>query len=1479
MGWQDAPLVEENAGHAWEAAPVIEDVAPVSNVANTLPGANLRPAPKSVWETKTAPGPLGAGEEALYDYQWPDGFSLLDKIKGYVAKAFPNSMQTPDQERAKAANAIAMAHVFDIPVSKAYAHHDEISAQIGMRMGPQTGPELMMDLAMSPVGLGLGVGSALNAGASAVKLAKGFGAFMALQEGVRFGVSQIKDQGYEPFQSEGLSGLLPEDASRYARDYVDLLEFITLGVVGGFAEQGIGKMTNGIKGLAELLVHKTIKEYKLPDKVYIPAEKIRDIVSGQNKITTPEEYDLVTALGLSGSEYRKALKQGLDIAVPAQRIVTVMDRPYWGTLKGWLGLRPYTKSGKDFGLADPDIAPKGSIGYTPGEKTQPENIIDVPLNGKNNRIRYMDLQGKSRIDRLSRIAEMLPELNTSRLFDPKVTDLDNATSQGRNYYAELSAQDISAPAFPGSSVRFDQVGWDHLFTNDRGEPRPDSRIVDRLSLLPRAKDIISTTPYVDEVRIRENGKEKIVRPDEALQFPKNGELRYGITGRFDDGQVIQVVVEERRVGDRSYFSVFDLRDVSDRLRKLAAARSSSELRLSRDAAAPRGREFPPSNDLIGHSGEKVNPIDELANEPILGKPPKESEVPRFLEAVGKNDVHKVHLREILADADRIPDRTRLVRVKDQKPVFSQDDKAAQRMVKGLIRDAYTTGKAAGETKASAKFEEHLAHDDVWAEQRRLRDHVESLVDRIRRLPTANTDFAYKQAIEALQSLVPENWKDATRTDAIRRFIAENPDGARLLTPAMADRLKRAPLAEQTLGDLQALHDTVLALSAEGKRIWAEKLAERDRRHADIREWIMKALGGYAYKPGKTTKASSKHKNIFVAGRNGVIGIMDAETLRPQRIFDMLDGGNATFSGPAHRFFIDRTNELIDARTRFADSRRDAYLAVETAHGIGPKELVKSQIVDGETFTLDEMLDIYAKWQNPRGRLAAIATLADRIKAEGVTLEEAFARAEARGNAVIEKLTPEQKAFADAVIDEYDRNFERLRRAYIDYANEDLAAEERYTPIRRIEAATGENSFEIADELLQRAGLQKAYAPKGMTISRRDIPLEFQKPIKLGLVETWMRQVDQQEHFIHLAQHVRDMQRMVGDNRIADTVRAKIGDPYMEAIKAYVNRVANPVIFRAQDGLAGLSQHLRRNAYTAYLAFNIKSVANQIAGLPLYVRSAGPVHLGAASWEFSKNPAEMIKFVCDRDTFIKHRAIMREFEELQAVGATEWQQTTEPINALGKKLTTVVDRLITVVGWKATYDRAISQGLSEAEAIRLARNATLNTQSVANPHLLPGIMTKNEALNWLSFMQNQGNQLWNILRYDIPHEVKGGDYVGALMSGIGLLTSAAIIYAIDEHTLDIGAAAARQTVENVPLVGSYIYSASQGWHRYPVPMDVAVTAWAAAGDVATGDIDEKTLDELWKVAALSWGLPYTQPRRVIKAIDTGDPVELVGKKKR
>lgn len=1320
MGWQDAPLVEENAGHAWEAAPVIEDVAPVSNVANTLPGANLRPAPKIVWETKTAPGPLGAGEEALYDYQWPDGFSLLDKIKGYVAKAFPNSMQTPDRERAKAANAIAMAHVFDIPVSKAYAHHDEISAQIGMRMGPQTGPELMMNLAMSPVGLGLGVGSALNAGASAVKLAKGFGAFMALQEGVRFGVSQIKDQGYEPFQSEGLSGLLPEDASRYARDYVDLLEFITLGVVGGFAEQGIGKMTNGTKGLAELLVHKTIKEYKLPDKVYIPAEKIRDIVSGQNKITTPEEYDLVTALGLSGSEYRKALKQGLDIAVPAQRIVTVMDRPYWGTLKGWLGLRPYTKSGKDFGLAGPDIAPKGSIGYTPGEKTQPENIIDVPLNGKNNRIRYMDLQGKSRIDRLSRIAEMLPELNTSRLFDPKVTDLDNATSQGRNYYAELSAQDISAPAFPGSSV---------------------------------------------------------------------------------------------------------------------------------------------------------------ANEPILGKPPKESEVPRFLEAVGKNDVHKVHLREILADADRIPDRTRLVRVEDQKPVFSQDDKAAQRMVKGLIRDAYTTGKAAGETKASAKFEEHLAHDDVWAEQRRLRDHVESLVDRIRRLPTANTDFAYKQAIEALQSLVPENWKDATRTDAIRRFIAENPDGARLLTPAMADRLKRAPLAEQTLGDLQALHDTVLALSAEGKRIWAEKLAERDRRHADIREWIMKALGGYAYKPGKTTKASSKHKNIFVAGRNGVIGIMDAETLRPQRIFDMLDGGNATFSGPAHRFFIDRTNELIDARTRFADSRRDAYLAVETAHGIGPKELVKSQIVDGETFTLDEMLDIYAKWQNPRGRLAAIATLADRIKAEGVTLEEAFARAEARGNAVIEKLTPEQKAFADAVIDEYDRNFERLRRAYIDYANEDLAAEGRYTPIRRIEAATGENSFEIADELLQRAGLQKAYAPKGMTISRRDIPLEFQKPIKLGLVETWMRQVDQQEHFIHLAQHVRDMQRMVGDNRIADTVRAKIGDPYMEAIKAYVNRVANPVIFRAQDGLAGLSQHLRRNAYTAYLAFNIKSVANQIAGLPLYVRSAGPVHLGAAIWEFSKNPAEMIKFVCDRDTFIKHRAIMREFEELQAVGATEWQQTTEPINALGKKLTMVVDRLITVVGWKATYDRAISQGLSEAEAIRLARNATLNTQSVANPHLLPGIMTKNEALNWLSFMQNQGNQLWNILRYDIPHEVKGGDYVGALMSGIGLLTSAAIIYAIDEHTLDIGAAAARQTVENVPLVGSYIYSASQGWHRYPVPMDVAVTAWAAAGDVATGDIDEKTLDELWKVAALSWGLPYTQPRRVIKAIDTGDPVELVGKKKR
>lgn len=1478
MGWQDAPLVEENTGRAWEAAPVIEEAAPVLSAADRLPGANLRPAPKSVWETKTTPGPLGTGEEALYDYQGPDEFHLLDKIKGYVAKAFPNSMQTPDQERAKAANAVAMAHVLDIPVSKAYAHHDEISALIGTRMGPQTGPELMMDLAMSPVGLGLGAGSALSAGASVGKIAKGLGAFMALQEGVRFGVSQINDSAYEPFQSEGLSGLLSEDASRYARDYVDLLEFITLGVAGGFAEQGIGKMANGTKGLAELLVHKTIKEYKLPDKVYIPAEKIRDIVNGQNKITTPEEYDLVTSLGLSGPEYRKALKQGLDIAIPAQRIVTVMDRPYWGTLKGWLGLRPYTKSGKDFGLAGPDIAPKGSIGYTPGEKPALD-LADVPTPG-GNRFKYLDIGGKSGIDRVAKIADRLPVLSSERLFDSATTDHEAALTQGRVYYSELSTQPVTSPAFGGAEVRFDNSGWEHLSVGDADRGRKTANVIRRIALLPYARETLASTPFVDEIRIVTPGsKDRIVNPSSNLQFPKNGHLRYGLLGAFEDGTVVRVIVDEKRIGEKSYLSVFDIKDVSKRLKKAPVSGRSQIPQSSGVDTVPHERAGLLDNTLIGHSGEKVNPVDELANEPVPGKTPKGSDVPRFLEAVGKDDVHNVSLKDILADAERIPDRTRLARVVDQYPVFSQDDKAARRMAKGLVRDAYAAGKAAGETKGLARYEEHLAHDDVWAEQRRLRDHVENIVDRIRRLPTNNTDFAYKQAIEALQKLVPENWKDATRTDAIRRFIAENPDAARLLTPAMTERLKSAPLAQQTLGDLQALHDTVMALSAKGKQVRSEKLAERDRQHGNVREGIMKALGGYAYKPGKTTKALSKHKSIFIAGKNGAIGIMDAETLRPQRIFDMLDGGNATFSGPAHRFFIDRTNELIDARTRFADSRRDAYLAIETAHGIGPKELVKSQIVDGETFTLDEMLDIYAKWQNPRGRLAAIATLADRIKAEGVTLEEAFARAEARGNAVIEKLTPEQKTFADAVIDEYDRNFERLRRAYIDYANEDLAAEERYTPIRRIEAATGENSFEIADELLQRAGLQKAYAPKGMTISRRDIPLEFQKPIKLGLVETWMRQVDQQEHFIHLAQHVRDMQRMISDNRIADTVRAKIGDPYMEAIKAYVNRVANPVIFRAQDGLAGLSQHLRRNAYTAYLAFNIKSVANQIAGLPLYVRSAGPVHLGAASWEFSRNPAEMIKFVCDRDTFIKHRAIMREFEELQAVGATEWQQTTEPINALGKKLTTAVDRLITVVGWKATYDRAISQGLSEAEAIRLARNATLNTQSVANPHLLPGIMTKNEALNWLSFMQNQGNQLWNILRYDIPHEVKGGDYVGALMSGIGLLTSAAIIYAIDEHTLDIGAAAARQTVENVPLVGSYIYSASQGWHRYPVPLDVAVTAWAAAGDVATGDIDEKTLDELWKVAALSWGLPYTQPRRVIKAIDTGDPVELVGKKKR
>jgi hypothetical protein len=87
------------------------------------------------------------------------------------------------------------------------------------------------------------------------------------------------------------------------------------------------------------LTKDTLIKYDVPDKIYISPEKVKSIFQTGDKIT-PEELDMYKSLGLNGTQARQAIKNGVTIEADVQKVVSLVDKPYWGKVKNIFGFKP-----------------------------------------------------------------------------------------------------------------------------------------------------------------------------------------------------------------------------------------------------------------------------------------------------------------------------------------------------------------------------------------------------------------------------------------------------------------------------------------------------------------------------------------------------------------------------------------------------------------------------------------------------------------------------------------------------------------------------------------------------------------------------------------------------------------------------------------------------------------------------------------------------------------------------------------------------------------------------------------------------------------------------------------------------------------------------------------------------------------------------------------------------------------------------------
>lgn len=250
--------------------------------------------------------------------------TLGQRVKEIVFKPFK---ETPAEATVRSQNIYAISKNYGLPIKTVREDYDDLAKTIGKTVFGRepTLIEMVEKGFMVPIVAGLV--------SNPLATAAGVTGFMAMSEVINLTSSVLQKEPYKFLAGRRLTDLLPEEVNRTTKEFLELLELAGQILVA----RGIYKRA---PKLFDKFTKEVITEYKLPEKVYISPEKVADIWRTGKEIS-PQETSLYKELGLKGKQIRDAIKRGVDIEVPAEKIVTISDKPYYAKIKSLFRLEPY----------------------------------------------------------------------------------------------------------------------------------------------------------------------------------------------------------------------------------------------------------------------------------------------------------------------------------------------------------------------------------------------------------------------------------------------------------------------------------------------------------------------------------------------------------------------------------------------------------------------------------------------------------------------------------------------------------------------------------------------------------------------------------------------------------------------------------------------------------------------------------------------------------------------------------------------------------------------------------------------------------------------------------------------------------------------------------------------------------------------------------------------------------------------------------
>jgi hypothetical protein len=351
---------------------------------------------------------------------------IMEKVSSFF--------RNDDKLSARAGNVYALSELTGLPLHEVNKNYDILrySTKItGLEHEPRE--EDVMKALMIP-------GVVAGAVANPVGTAAGLIAFGALDKAIP------TDKIINKMEEDGVS----DEAVKA----VELADFVGKSIIAG----GLFKK---IDALPENFLKRKITEYKLPEVVTLKPEQVQDIYK-TGELTTADEKSLWAALELNSFDRRAALEHGININVPSEKIVRVVDNPLWAKVKNMFGMAEEgtvakTTEGK------PTKAPAGLL-EGPNATTKPQEppgnpvkkLIDALKSAEDVRSKQETLHAEGR-------AKQFAKLQSAR----------SSAKGEKGFFKELGALKGELPKVEFEAIRgkVGQADIDALFNQIRTSPK------------------------------------------------------------------------------------------------------------------------------------------------------------------------------------------------------------------------------------------------------------------------------------------------------------------------------------------------------------------------------------------------------------------------------------------------------------------------------------------------------------------------------------------------------------------------------------------------------------------------------------------------------------------------------------------------------------------------------------------------------------------------------------------------------------------------------------------------------------------------------------------------------------------------------------------------------------------------------------------------------------------------------------------------